>query len=205
MIRNYTFEGEKTGIQFDDSKTVRELILCAFEQYGYDEPAGMDIVTLFQSHHSDSYNGWFTRDTSRICAEEIENPDGLCFAYQMPGVFYFAEGGWGHHMEELGNHPLIPDPVSIRLRFDDFDNTVVINGKYTFGDIAGYLKKTRYIPQNSRVLLIHPVGIKEGPLSISLDDKIMRLPLNEFLEKVREETDRTYTDHGHIYHEIFEI
>ncbi len=205
MIIDYKFVGENNKVHFDDSKTVRELIFSAFDQFDYYEPAGMDIVTLFQCHHSKSNFGWFTRDTSRICAEEIENPDELCFAYHKPGVFYFAEGGWGHHMIELGNHPVIPDPIALELRFEGFDNTVVVNGKYTFGDIIEYLKKTQYIPDNSDRLNIHPVGIKDGPLSISFSETIMQLPLNAFMNRIEKEIDKSFPNHGFIYHEIFEI
>ena len=74
MIKTYRFICDSISFSFDDTKTVRELIDCAFEQFDYYEPAGMDLVTIFQCHHSKSNNGWFTRDTSRICAEEIENP-----------------------------------------------------------------------------------------------------------------------------------
>lgn len=205
MIKTYTFICENASIEFDDSKTVRELIDYAFDQLEYYEPAGMQLVTLFQCHHSKSLNGWFTRDTSRTCAEEIENPDELCFAYQMPDVFYFAEGGWGHHMTELGNHPIIPDPVDLKLRFEDFNNTIVINGQYTFSDIIKYLVKTEYIPKNSSRLLVHPIGISNGPLLISFDDAIMQLPLREFVGETGKRIDKAYPDHRYIYHEVYEI
>ena len=205
MIKTYRFICDSISFSFDDTKTVRELIDCAFEQFDYYEPAGMDLVTIFQCHHSKSNNGWFTRDTSRICAEEIENPDELCFAYQKSDVFYFAEGGWGHHMTDLGNHPIIPNPVALKLRFEDFDNTVVINGKYTFSDIIGYLKETEYIPGNSSRLLVHPIGIPGGLLCISFYDTIMKLPLKEFEAAIKNEIDEAYPDHGFIYHRVFEI
>ena len=205
MVREYTFfaDGQRT-LAFDDSKTIRELIEYAFDEFEYYEPAGMELVTLFQCHHSQSDTGWFTTDTTRICSEEIENRDELCFAYQMPGVFYFAEGGWGHHMTGLGNHPLIPDPVALKIRFEDFDNTVVINGKYSFSDIIRYLEKTDYIADFSQ-LLIKPVGITNGPYSIYPSDSLLRLNLVDFLAKIKELNDKRFPNHGFIYHEIFEI
>ena len=49
--------------------------------FDYYEPAGMELVTIFQSHNSKTNVGWFTTDTSRSCEEEIEDTDWLCFAY----------------------------------------------------------------------------------------------------------------------------
>lgn len=203
MIRSYSFFDGGT-LEFEDSKTVKELIQYAFERFGYYEPAGMEIVTLFQCHHSQSYTGWFTTDTNRICAEEIENRDELCFGYQMPDVFYFAEGGWGHHMVKLGNHPIIPDPVALKIRFEDFDNTVVINGKYCFSDIIKYLKDSHYISGFSR-LLVNPAGIPDGPYSIYPSDNIMQLKLVDFIDRIEKYNEKYYPNHDRIYYEIFEI
>ena len=204
MIRKYTFHGEGT-IEFDDEKSVRELIQKAFEEFDYYEPAGMDIVTVFQSHHSDSYTGWFTTDVNRSCADEIEDRDWLCFAYFLPNIFYFAEGGWGHHMPELGNHPEIPDAVSLNLSFEDFDNTVVINGNYCFKDIIRYLMETEYIPENCSKVLVDPVGIVNAPYEIAFDDPIMSEKLTRFEEYVEERTEREYEGQGYVYHVILKI
>ncbi len=133
-------------MRFDESKTVRELIEFAFDEFGYYEPAGMNLVTVFQAHHSQSDYGWFTRDTNRICVEEIENTRELCFAYYLPGVFYYAEGGWCKYIPILGNHPEIPDSVPIELTFEDFWNTIVINGNYRFCDVLNFLKQVQYLP-----------------------------------------------------------
>lgn len=51
MIQKYKFEGENDFIEFDDSKSVKELINYAFDKFDYFEPAGIEIVTLFQCHH----------------------------------------------------------------------------------------------------------------------------------------------------------
>lgn len=67
MIQTYKFFGENSSLEFDDSKTVKELLQYAFEQFDYYEPFGMDIVTIYQSGHAH-----FTLDTSRKCYEEIE-------------------------------------------------------------------------------------------------------------------------------------
>lgn len=89
MIQTYKFFGENSSLEFDDSKTVKELLQYAFERFDYYEPFGMDTVTIYQSGHAH-----FTLDTSRKCYEEIKDPKGLCFAYYIPGFLYYAEGGW---------------------------------------------------------------------------------------------------------------
>jgi len=178
IVKYHFFDGG--DIEFDSTKSVKELIRYAFERWGYYEPLGMEIVTIFQAHHSKSSVGWFTTDTSRSCSEEIENCKELCFAYHLPYTFYFAEGGWGHHMAMLGNHPVINNPVSLHLRFNDFDNTVVINGGYSFGDIIRYLQKGDYLPENVNSLLVRAINPYMKPYLISLDDPIMKVALMEF-------------------------
>ena len=178
MHRMFKFEGQEP-LFFDDTKSVKELIQYAFNEFDYYEPAGMEIVTLFQPQSRTS-TGWFTTDTSRLCVDEIEDAEILCFAYHMPNVFYFAEGGWGHHMLHLGNHPQIDNPVLLHLRFDDFDNSVVINGKYTFENIISFLKRTNYLPREACSLLIHAINPYQEPSLISFDSELMRLQLTEF-------------------------
>lgn len=67
MIQEYSFFRENT-LKFEDSKTVRELLEYAFEQYGYYEPFGMDTVSIYQANIPH-----FTLDTSRKCYEEIKD------------------------------------------------------------------------------------------------------------------------------------
>ena len=204
MIQKYKFEGENDFIEFDDSKSVKELINYAFDKFDYFEPAGIELVTLFQCHHPNSSTGWFTTDTSKKCSEEIINSEGLCFAYYIPNVFYFAEGGWGHHMIELGNHPIIPNPVAIILRFEDFNNTVVINGAYSFNDIIDYLKKTQYIEETYNILKVYLVGIRSF-YDIPFSDPIMNMNLTEFKKTIQKYTEERFPNHDFIYHEEFEI
>ena len=40
------------SLEFEDSKTVKELIEYAFEKFDYYEPFGMDSVTVFQMSSS---------------------------------------------------------------------------------------------------------------------------------------------------------
>lgn len=200
MLREFSFFNEEE-ITFDDSGSVRELVEYAFEVYDYYEPLGMDVVTVFQPHHSGSSEGWITTDTSRSCAEEIENPRRLCFAYHMPGVFYFAEGGWGHHMPTLGNHPDIPDAVSLNIRFDDFKNTVVINGRYCFEDIIDTLKRTGYIDHDRDYLTVLAMGSGEA-YNIPFSDPLMKVPLTDFVQRIESISRRIESRCGNaVYHE----
>ena len=178
MKQTYRFFDGGT-IEFDDRKSVKALIAAAFDAFDYYEPMGMEIVTLFQAHHPDTTSGWFTTDVARCCAEEIKNPNELCFAYHMPYVFYFAEGGWGHHMTDLGNRPPMDNAVALELLFDDFRNTVVINGAYTFSDIIAALKKAEYIDQCCRAVEVIPGPCPDKAWRLSLTDPIMKAPLTE--------------------------
>ena len=48
MIQKYKFCNNEDFVYFDDEKTVKELLCYAFDSFGYYEPFGMEIVTLFQ-------------------------------------------------------------------------------------------------------------------------------------------------------------
>ena len=186
MNRVFKFDGEEP-LFFDDAKSVKELIRYAFNEFDYYEPAGMEVVTIFQPQ-SRTNTGWFTTDTSRLCVDEIEAAENLCFAYHMPNVFYFAEGGWGHHMLHLGNHPQIDNPVILHLRFDDFNHSVVINGKYTFETIISFLKQTNYLSREVCSLLIRVINPYQKPFLISFDSELMHLQLTEFEKRLPDST-----------------
>lgn len=206
MLQKYTFFDGGT-IEFDDSKTVRELIAYAFEELDYYEPLGMDIVTVFQAHHSKTNTGWFTTNVELSCAEEIENREELFFAYYLPGVFYFAEGGWGHHMCELGNHPEIPEAVSVRIRCEYFDNTIVINGRYCFNDIVKTLKKSDYIYPETDSMMVRHVGCIGKDYPILFSDPIMTNRLSELYKTIDlYNSERFKLQQGEfIYQNFFEI
>ncbi len=182
MVKIFKFSGEKS-ICFDDQKTVKELLQYAFDEYGYYEPLGMEIVTLFQPHSRTS-SGWFTIDTSLKCVDEIVEHEGLCFAYHMPGVFYYAEGGWGHHMSDLGNRPLMANAVLLHLRFEDFNNTVVVNGNYTFNDIVHFLKQNKYVEENVKMLMVRAINPYIESQIISFDSEMMHISLEEFKKRL---------------------
>lgn len=205
MKQEYTFCTGST-LEFDDSKSVKELIEYALDIFGYYEPMGMDILTIFQAHHPDTNTDWFTTDVTLRCVDEIRNRDWLCFAYHLPDVFFFAEGGWGHHMPELGNRPRIPNEVSLKLRFKDFDNTIVINGNYTFMDIVRVLRQREYIKSDCDAVKVLPVGIAQS-YSIPFSDSIMKMCLTEFVQNIELYHNKYLKlDKGDfVYHTIFEL
>lgn len=205
MKQIYTF-CDGGALEFDDSRSVKELIKYAFESFGYYEPIGMDKVTLFQARHPDTSTGWFTTDVTARCADEIRERDCLCFAYHMPNVFYFAEGGWGHHMPRLGNRPPIDNEVLLNLRFEDFDSRIVINGDYTFMDIVRFLKQSGYIDPDCYSVRILPVGTGQT-YTLPLSDPIMLTQLTEFGNAI-EVCHRKHLKLGagdFIYHTIFDL
>lgn len=179
MIRKYTFSGDGT-IEFEDTRSVRELVGYALDAFGYYEPFGIETLTLFQCHHSKTNVGWFTTDLDKSCADEIEDPNRLCFAYNIPNVLYYAEGGWGHHMKELGNHPHIDDPVALHLRFEDFANTVVFNGNYSFRKVVNLFKSVGYLPNDAKYMIISAINPYRDPYIIDFSDPIMDADLRTF-------------------------
>ena len=48
-------------------------------------------------------------------------------------------------MIEMNLAKKIPDPVAIRFQFNDFKNTVVVNGNLSIEQIYDYLTKTTYL------------------------------------------------------------
>lgn len=199
MIEKYTFNGEN-AIEFENTRSVRELIEYAFDEFNYYEPLGMDIVTVFQAQHPETDTGWFTVNKELSCAEEIINPTLLLFAYYKPGQFYFAEGGWGHHMPELGNRPEIPNEVLLKIRVEDFEATIVINGNYTFMDVVNTLRMGDYISGcNSVKVLIVGVG---RSYCIPFSDPIMRIKLTDFAKKIEQYSKERLESGECYYHNI---
>lgn len=140
-------------IVFDDRKPVKELIKFVFDQGDYYEPAGMNIVTLYDAS---SYH--VITDTTMPCYKAFSSQgnmghgnNGLCLAYYLPNRFFYAEGGWGKHMIEMDVVENISDPVAVEFRFTDFKNTVVLNGNLTIRQIYNYLLKTTYIEESETV------------------------------------------------------
>lgn len=177
MIQTYKFSGENSSLEFDDSKTVKELIQYAFEQFDYYEPFGMDTVTIYQSGHAH-----FTLDTSRKSYEEIKDPKGLCFAYYIPGFLYYAEGGWGHHMPELSNHPVFNNPVALKIRFEDFNHTVVFEGSHSFREVLKLLKQVGYIDESIERIKIQVLAYPNPNYTkyLNCHDSILDAPMIEF-------------------------
>ena len=176
MIREYNFRGDRP-LKFDDNKTVSELIKYAFDEFCYYEPFGMDCVTVYQCRRP-----YFVLDTSRLCCEEIESPQDLCFAYHIPGFLYYAEGGWDDNMSELANHPIFNNPVSLHIQFLGFDNTVVFEGTHTFREVINLLKKVEYIEDTIKDIKVNVMAYPKSNFTkyIDLSDLILDAPMTEF-------------------------
>ena len=88
-------------------------------------------------------------------------------------------------MLHLGNHPHIDDPVLLHLRLNDFDNSVVINGMYTFKQIISFLKRTGYLTEDVCSMQIR--ALNAYPYYISFGSELMYLPLTEFEKKLSDD------------------
>ncbi len=150
MKRQYRFF-DMEDVVFDDKKTVRELVEYVFEQSGYYEPMGMDVVTVY-----DASKYYVVTDPSKKCKDELDpsGGNGFTIAYLKEDKFFFAEGGWGHHMIDMNAAKLIRDPININVIFNGFDHSVVIHGALTLGEIYSFLRDTTYISAEENKLLI---------------------------------------------------
>lgn len=139
----------------------------------------MDTVTIYQTGFAH-----FTLDTSRKCCEEIKDPYGLCFAYYIPGFLYYAEGGWGHHMSELSNHPVFNNSVSLKLKFEDFDHTVVFEGPHSFREILDLLKQVGCVNDSISQITIQVLAYPNANYTKHVDcsDVILDAPMTAFYE-----------------------
>lgn len=149
MIKTYSFLGEDS-LEFDDSRSVKDLVEYAFDTFGYYEPFGMDAVTVYQYDPSHR----FVIDSSLKCRDVLNDGNRLCFAYFVPETLYYVEGGWGHHMHELVGHPDFKNPVSLKLKFDEFDHTVVFEGTQSFRKILNLLYRVGYIESERPITTI---------------------------------------------------
>ena len=174
MERLYRFF-DMEHVTFDDEKTVAELIAAVYAKSDCYEPMGMDAVTVY-----DAGQYRVVTDTSRKCKEELDpsHNNGFCLAYFKKGKFFFAEGGWGHHMTELCPPGWVDDPVCITLAFGDFESAVVINQALTLGEITAFLRNTAYIRSDECLFL---VGERLEPPRKSYDVRTAdgALPLGE--------------------------
>lgn len=136
-------------IEFDENRPVYELVEEAFERYGYWEPAGMDIVTVY-----DVQSYCVVLDRNMTCSEAgLGNL--LCVAYYEPNKFYYVEGGWGHHMIQMNVAKLIDEPVSFQLIFEGFNGWPVISGRVRLLEMFNFLKKTEYIDTDNYCLTVY--------------------------------------------------
>lgn len=202
-MRQYTFF-DGGAVEFDEKKSVRELIEYAFDSFDYYEPLGIDAVTVFQPNCSKTSTGWFTTDVTLSCEEEIGDSSNLCFAYHIPNVFYFAEGGWDSHMLDLGNHPKIDNAIDIDIRLDGKENTVVINGSYSFNDIVKKLKSVDYISSKLNHVNVFYKGSNLQFDKIYFSDELLDLPLTKLKEIIRQRAEKIESEQNvQIFSEVF--
>ena len=136
-------------VEIDEDKTIAELVETAFVLYDYWEPAGLELVTIY-----DAENFNIVLDRNMTC-KEAGLGKLLCIAYFKPNVFFYVEGGWGHHMIQMNAAKYIEDPVSFKLIFDDFNGSPVINGNITLRQIFAFLADAGYIDENCHLFEIY--------------------------------------------------
>ena len=150
MKRQYRFF-DMEAVAFDDEGTVSELIRHVLMQSDRDVPMGLDSVTVY-----DAGQYCVVTDTSQKCKNVLEplGNNGFCLAFCKQGKFFFAEGGWGHHMMELCPPQAVEDPVSVTLAFGNFKSSIVINQGVTLGEMFVFLRDMGYItPAECRFLV----------------------------------------------------
>jgi|GEM_PF-4202739 len=121
---------DQDPIDVDEDITVGELSQKLVDEVGLwvDDAR---YATLY-----DSESDHVCCDPDRRVGDEIKGSD-VFPAYVIPGVFYFVEGGWGKRMLEMDCRDLVPEPMCIRVVFDEFDHFLVVNGGMTVGQLAG--------------------------------------------------------------------
>lgn len=171
-------------METDDSISVKELIEILMDRIDCYEPLGIDRVRIFEGYSEKSLSGWYIDNILQTCDKAIDNPNDLYLAYHMPDMFFYAEGGWGHHMVNLGNSPVIPNAVSLHIRFEEFDNTVVVNGAYTLREMILFIEKSGYLDSRIEGIIIHKINphasskyILIGDSSLDLDITLERFHL----------------------------
>lgn len=85
-------------------------------------------------------------------------------------------------MEELGNHPIFENPVSLKLKFEDFKHTVVFEGTHSFREILNLLKNTGYLEKNISQIKVHVLAYPKENYSqyIELSNPILDVSMVEF-------------------------
>ena len=162
-------------IEFDENKTIAELVETAFEEYGYWEPAGMDMVTVYDIK---SYRMILDRNSTCL---EAGIGDWLCIAYYKPNMFYYVEGGWGHHMIQMNAVDMIESPVSFQLRFGEFVGSPVINGNITLTSMFNFLKEADYIDEDCNTLIVYEFDEYHSEKRINGTAKIRKLNIKDVL------------------------
>lgn len=143
MIKTYTFFNirKKIEIDFDENRTVKELISAVYEKYGFEAKHGLDVVTIYdmKNYHV------VTNRKNTLKKENVSS--GLCFAYFKKGEFLYVEGGWGHHMIKMDAVSQIKEPFMFYMSFDKVlnDFAFVATKKMTIKMLYEALYKSEHI------------------------------------------------------------
>ncbi len=173
IMKRFTFFNihKRIEIEFDENRSVAELISAVYEKYGIEAKNGIDGVTVYdmKNYHV------VTNRKSSLKKENLSS--GLCFAYFKKDKFLYVEGGWGHHMIKMDAVSKIREPFMFYMSFIKplNDYAFVANKKMTVAELYGELVKGEYIHKCSYVDVYH---INRGSASyelvkhISIDDAI---------------------------------
>lgn len=148
-MKHYSFFNIRNRIEidFDENRSVADLISAVYEKYGFEAKNGIDVVTVY-----DMKNYHVVTDRKRTLKKENLS-SGLCFAYFKKGEFLYVEGGWGHHMIQMDATSKVKDPFMFYMSFDKVlnDYAFVATKKMTVEKLFKALCKGEHIYRCSRI------------------------------------------------------
>ena len=100
---------QQITIDFDENKSVAELVAAVCKKYPLLMPKDLGTVTVYDPSH---YH--VVTDLSASVKDENLS-GGLCFAYFVKNEFLYVEGSWGHHMIDMDAVKKIKKPFMFRL------------------------------------------------------------------------------------------
>ena len=85
-------------------------------------------------------------------------------------------------MCELPNHPVFNNPVSLKIKFEDFNHTVVFEGTHSFREVINLLKQVGYIDESIEKIKIQVSAYPKPSYTKYIDwyNSILDAPMIEF-------------------------
>lgn len=84
-------------------------------------------------------------------------------------------------MSELPNHPVFNNPVSLKLKFEDFNHPVAFEGTRSFRKVLDLLKRVGYVDCSiSRIIIRVLAYPKPYTKCIDCCNSILDAPMTEF-------------------------